>query len=89
MYRLYCVLKDRNESPTPDEIAIASGNKVADPDLQAEWLKKLENTSDNIQKAFAAQEAQAAVCFRPDSQLVSNILALYRVHGIKKNLKSC
>ena len=83
MHWLWCVLKDCNEPPTPDEIAIASGIKVADPDLQAEWFKKLDNTSENIQKAFAAQEAQATVHFPPDSYLSSNVLLLYGVHGIK------
>jgi hypothetical protein len=70
MYRLYCVLKDHEEPPTADEIAVASGNKVVDPDLQAEWLKKLETSSDSLHKAFAAQEAQAAV----------GLLSLYPAH---------
>ena len=30
MYNLYHILKDRDEPPTPDKIAMASGKKVLD-----------------------------------------------------------
>ncbi|KAM6491683.1 hypothetical protein JOM56_012845 [Amanita muscaria] len=60
MHRLYLILKDREESPTPDEIAVASGKKVIDPKSEADYLRRLEDATDNIRKAFAAQEAQAA-----------------------------
>jgi hypothetical protein len=62
MYRLYCVLKDRAEPPTAEEIGFASGKTVLDPKSDAEYLKKLEAATENIQKAFATQEANAAVC---------------------------
>jgi hypothetical protein len=61
MHRLYLVLKDRNEPPTPDEIAFASGKKALDPKSEADYLRKLEDATENIRKAFALQEAQAAV----------------------------
>ena len=61
MHRLYLVLKDRNEPPTPDEIAFASGKKALDPKSEADHLRKLEDATENIRKAFALQEAQAAV----------------------------
>jgi hypothetical protein len=61
MYRLYSILKDREEPPTPDEIAIASGKKKLDGNTEAEYIKKLENTSENIKKAFENQQARAEV----------------------------
>ena len=61
MYQLYCVLKDREEPPTPDEIAIALGKKQLDGCTEAEYLKRLEKASENIKKAFEDQQAQAAV----------------------------
>ncbi|KAI0294734.1 hypothetical protein BC826DRAFT_968634 [Russula brevipes] len=59
MYQLYCILKDRDVPPTPDEIAIASGKKRLDGKTEAEYFKKLERTSENIKKAFEEQQAQA------------------------------
>ena len=41
----------------------ASGKKVLDAKSDSEYLKKLEAAMENIQKAFAMQEANAAVCF--------------------------
>ena len=61
MYRLYCVLKDRAEPPSAEEIEFASGKTVLDAKSDAEYLKRLEAATENIQKAFAAQEANAAV----------------------------
>jgi hypothetical protein len=61
MHRLYLILKDCEEPPKPDEITIASGQKALDPKSEADYLRKLEDATDNIRKAFAAQEAQAAV----------------------------
>ncbi|KAF8219965.1 hypothetical protein L208DRAFT_785578 [Tricholoma matsutake] len=60
MYQLYCMLKDREEPPTPDEIAIASGKKQLDGHTEVEYLKKLEKVSENIKKAFEDQQAWAA-----------------------------
>ena len=61
MYQLYCILKDHKEPPTLDEIAIASGKKVLDTCTEAEYLRKLEATSENIRKAFEDRLAHAAV----------------------------
>jgi hypothetical protein len=62
MYQLYCILKDRDVPPTPDEIAIASGKKRLDGKTEAEYFKKLERASENIKKAFEEQQARGAVC---------------------------
>ncbi|KAI0280551.1 hypothetical protein BC826DRAFT_975242 [Russula brevipes] len=59
MYQLYCILKDRDVPPTPDEIAIASGKKRLDGKTEAEYFKKLKNESENIKKAFEEQQARA------------------------------
>jgi len=61
MYQLYCILKDRDVPPTPDEIAIASGKKRLDGKTEAEYFKKLERASENIKKAFEEQQARATV----------------------------
>ncbi|KAF8801338.1 hypothetical protein BYT27DRAFT_7115152, partial [Phlegmacium glaucopus] len=60
MDQLYCMLKDREEPPTPDKITITSGKKQLDGRAKAEYLKKLEKSSENIKKAFEDQQAQAA-----------------------------
>ncbi|GLB44045.1 putative protein dimerization activity [Lyophyllum shimeji] len=60
MHQLYTVLQARGSPPTPDEIAFAAGKKTLDASTQSKWLKELENTSNNLKKAFAAQQAQAA-----------------------------
>jgi hypothetical protein len=59
MFRLYCILKDREDPPSTDEIAVASGMKKLDATMEAEYLKKLENTPGNIRKAFEDQQARA------------------------------
>jgi len=61
MHQLYCILKNSDETPTPDEIAIASGKKQLDGRTEAEYIKKLKMSSENIKKAFENQQAHAAV----------------------------
>lgn len=61
MYQLYCILKNWEEPPTPDEIAIACGKKKLDANTEAEYIKKLEHASENIKKAFEDQRARAGV----------------------------
>jgi hypothetical protein len=39
MYQLYSILKDREEPPTPDENAIASGKRLLDGSAEVEYLK--------------------------------------------------
>ena len=62
MYQLYCVLKDHEESLTPNEIAIASGKRELDGCTEAKYLKKkLEKALENIKKAFEDQKVQATI----------------------------
>ncbi len=61
MYQLYSVLKDCNEPPTPDKIDIASGKQQLDGKAEAEYLKRLNNSSENIKKVFQDQQARAIV----------------------------
>lgn len=61
MYNLYRVLKNRDEPPTSDEITMASGKRVLDGRTEAEHLKLLEMSKENIKKAFEDQKARAAV----------------------------
>jgi len=62
MYQLYCILKDRDEPPTPDEVEIASAKRQLDWKAEADFLQKLEEkSSENIKKAFQAQQARAIV----------------------------
>ena len=61
-----------------------------DPKSEADYLRRLEEVTANIQKAFSAQEAQAAVSI--GLNLIWHCDIIYsatRVHGIKKNLNAC
>ena len=84
IYNLYCILKDRDEPLTPDEIAVASEKKVLDGQAKAEHLKILEMSMENIKKAFEDQKAHAAV----SNQFcrITFYLLPNRDHGTKKNL---
>jgi len=62
MYCLYCILKDREDPSTPYDIAIASDKKTLDTNTEAEYLKKFDNASRNIKKAFEDQLARGRVC---------------------------
>jgi hypothetical protein len=79
MFQLYCILKDREDPPTPDEIAIASGKKALDTHTEAEHIKKLGKTSENIRRAFEEQQARAAV------SIVNTFLVLAFVDGIHRD----
>lgn len=70
MYRLFCVLKDRNSPPTAEEIDIASGKQALDNTHAKQYLKKLETASENILKVFERQVKEEAV-----------ILYLYLING--------
>ncbi len=61
MYQLYSILKDRDEPLTPDEIDIASGKRQLDGKAKAEYLKRLNNSLENIKKVFQDQQARAIV----------------------------
>ncbi len=52
MYQLYSILKDHDEPPMPEEIDIASGKRQLDGKAEAEYLKKLKKSSENIKKVF-------------------------------------
>jgi hypothetical protein len=55
MYQIYCILKDQDEPPTPDEIAVASRKQQLDGKAKAKYLQKLKKLSENIKKAFQDQ----------------------------------
>ncbi|KAF8235292.1 hypothetical protein L208DRAFT_1541759 [Tricholoma matsutake] len=59
MHNLYLVMKGR-ETPTADEILMASGKKTFDNSLQAEYLKIIEEQASGIKEAFMKQQAKAA-----------------------------
>lgn len=61
MYHLYLCLKDCVESPTKDEVAIASGKKSLDPMQAAEYLLELEKSLSNIVDAFVQQNKRVIV----------------------------
>ena len=70
MYQLYSILKDHDEPPTPDEIDIASARRQLDWKAEAEYLQKLEKSSENIKKAFQNQQARAIVSEIPPGFLL-------------------
>jgi hypothetical protein len=67
MFQLYSILKDRDEPPSPDEIDITSAKRQLDWKAEAEYLEKLEKSSENIKKAFQNQHARAIVSQFPPS----------------------
>lgn len=60
MHNLYLVMKGC-ETPTADEILMASGKKTFDNSLQAEYLKIIEEQASGIKEAFMKQQAKVAV----------------------------
>ena len=70
MYQFYSILKDRDEIPSPDEINIVSAKRQLDWKTEAEYLQRLEKTSENIKRAFQNQQAQAIVSETPSAFLL-------------------
>ena len=62
MYRLYVLLKDQDEPPTPDEIAIPSGRKVLDLAKAAAYLDQLKKASTTIVDLFHHQAEETKAC---------------------------
>jgi hypothetical protein len=60
MYRLYVILKDRTEPPTPDDLAIASATKVLDAEAANAYLGRVEAASTNLLSMFAKQSHENA-----------------------------
>lgn len=63
MYRLFLLLKDRDEPPTDEEQAIAAGKKVLDPTKATEYLVRLEKALTSIVDIFTQQHQHAAVSY--------------------------
>jgi hypothetical protein len=61
MHNLYLVMMGCN-TPTADKILMASGKKIFDNSLQAEYLKVIEEQASDIKEAFMKQQAKAVVC---------------------------
>jgi len=85
MYHLYSILKDRDEPPTLDEIDIASAKRKLDPKAEAEYLQKLESSSENIKKAFQDQQACAIISKNPSSFQHLRLMIYNRGHGIRRS----
>jgi hypothetical protein len=64
MYRLYEVLKGRPTPPTDEELLIAAGKKVLDPEAASAFLQKLESASNTIIEAFNQQNLKNAVSLK-------------------------
>ena len=52
----------QQDTPTNDEILMASGKKPFDNSLQANYLKIIEAQAAGIKEAFEKQKAKFAVC---------------------------
>ena len=61
MFLLYDHLKDCDQTPTPNEVAITSEKWKLDAKKEAELIKKLKKLLENIKKAFQDQWAHAIV----------------------------
>jgi len=62
IYQLYVLLKNQDEPPTPDEIAIMSGCKVLDPAKASAYLDQLEKASTTIVDIFHCQAEETKAC---------------------------
>ena len=62
MHNLYLVMKQR-DTPTNDEILMASGKKAFDNLLQAKYLKIIKAEAAGIKEAFEKQKAKSSVRF--------------------------
>jgi hypothetical protein len=92
MFRLYTILKDRQDrkdgTVTQEEIDIASGKTDLDSSMAADFVKRLDQNTENIRRAFAQQEIKSLVryilffacIFTKTHALMS------RAHGIRKDL---
>ena len=87
MHDLFPVMKTRN-TPTDDEILMASGKKKLDDTFHMEYLKIVEAQAVNIKEVFAMQKTKMVVCFifLSPYDLFYDILFTIRSHGIKKSL---
>jgi hypothetical protein len=61
MYQLFLLLKDQNEPPTEDKIAIGAGKKALDHMVVNEYLVQLEKSSSKLIDAFHRQNEWTAV----------------------------
>ena len=61
MYQFYSILKDCEDPATPEEVNIASTRRQLNSNTKAEYMQKLEKSSENIKKAFQNQQAHAIV----------------------------
>jgi hypothetical protein len=76
MYKLYLLWKSRGTPPTEDELKIARGEKLLDPDAAADYIHQLEQASANIVDAFNKQVNKAFVSI--SVVLLSNLMSLFR-----------
>jgi hypothetical protein len=61
MYQLFLLLKDQNEPPTEDKIAIGAGKKALDHMAANEYLVQLEKSFSKLIDAFHRQNEWTAV----------------------------
>jgi hypothetical protein len=53
----------KSDPPTDDKMQIARAQQVLDPTVAAEYLARLEKSSNNILQAFDQQHEKAVVIF--------------------------
>jgi hypothetical protein len=65
LFRLYTILKERQDRKdgtiTQEEIDIASGKTAYDSSMAEDFVKQLDQKTENIRKAFAQQELKSLV----------------------------
>ena len=81
MYQFYSILKDRDNPATPEEVNIASARRQLDSNTEAEYMQKLEKSSENIKKAFQNQQARAIVSEVPPLVFACNLQFLTGAMG--------
>ena len=69
MYHLYMILYNHGKPPTADEIEVAAGHKIMDPEAANTWLVELEKAMNKLADAFNRQVQHAQVCSCPSGSV--------------------
>ena len=63
MHRLYLTMKEHSpDQITMEEILVASGQKVIDPEAISQFIGQVESANQDIQRMFEKQVQVKAVC---------------------------
>ena len=76
MYHLYTILYNHGKPPTANEIEVAAGYKIMDPEAANTWLVELEKATNKLADAFNKQVQCAQVCSCPSGSVFNDLSKL-------------